>query len=264
MHPIDYLKFALELAVLLIVLREIRALRRHEVLLEDHGTQLQASRPLLTTLYSNADEIMQFAVRFTEEANEIDALGTVSSLTATECRPGETEASDSFQARLANADPLALRYVAANRDFILSGKRLRRILDFRPATGSTKEVFELLANIKFFIRAHEFGAASPVNVQLYHNPDVLRGSGDFHFRCSDRCVVLRVGGHGNAAADAAIAVSDTRVIHEFRSYFDALLESPITRLVTVHDLREIQDALLARQFSRIEELLSVDSRAPHA
>lgn len=264
MAPIDYLKFALELAVLLIVLREIRALRRHESLLADHGTQLKSSRPLFTTLYSDADEIMEFAVRFTEEAKEIDGLGTITSLTATECRPGETESSDSFQARLANADPLALRYVAANRDFILSGKHLRRILDFRPATGSQEEVFELLANIKFFLRAHEFGAASPVNAELFHNPDVLRGSGDFHFRCSDRCVVLRVGGHGNPAANAAIAVSDTRVVEEFRSYFDALIDSPITRLITVRDLRAIQEALLDRQFSKIDDLLSVNSRAPHA
>jgi hypothetical protein len=142
----DYIKYTLEVVVLLLILREIRALRRHEGVLEQHQEELRSSRPLYTTLYTDATEIMEFAVAFTRDAKRIDALGTIASLRDTELRPGESEISSSFKQRLGNADPLSLAYVTANRDFVLSGREYRRIIDFRPATGSSGEVLELLAS----------------------------------------------------------------------------------------------------------------------
>jgi hypothetical protein len=93
-------------------------------------------------------------------------------------------------------------------------------------------------------------------LHLYHNPDVLRGKGDFHFRCSDKCVVLRVGGHGNPAANAAIAITDTRVVTEFAGYFDALVASPLSRPINLADLRNIREMLLADEFEKLESFLS--------
>lgn len=237
----EVLKYALELLVLLVIYREVRELRRHGGLLKKHREELLDSRPLFSTLYTGKEEIMKMAIRFTKEARQISALGTIASLANTEIGQDETIAA--FQERSQNVSPLEAEYVSANRDAILSSRHFRRIIDWMPVRGSTASFREVLANVTFFIRALEYQGATALNVELYHNSEILRGEGDFHFRCSDLCVVLRAGGHGNPAANLAISITDTRVVREFERYFCSLIAQPTTRRISLEELRQMRDFL---------------------
>ena len=253
MWPLEILKYSLELVVLSLVYREIRALRRHEGALERHEKQLKHSQPLFSTLSTDRDEIMRLAIQFTKDAERISALGTISSLLNTEMQPGESDSD--FKERLKKTPSLDIDYITANRDFILSGKNFRRIIDWMPAPQSDRSLLEMLANAKFFIRALEYGGTTEIKIELYHNPDILRGRGDFHFRCSDRCVVFRAGGHGNSSANVAISITDTRVVSEFHRYFDSLLSDANTRPISLTTLRQIRDLLENRDLTGLNQLL---------
>jgi hypothetical protein len=253
-HTIEIIGFAIELIVLFLILKEIRALGKHEKALEKHEEHLAAVRPLLSTLYTGSDEIMGLAVAFTKEAKEINALGTISSLVETEMKPGEDE--EAFQERLKTLHPQTVSYVSATREHILGGRRYCRIMDFKPSDVTDDSILEILANVSFFLRLLEFRGGGSMDLNLYHNPDVLKGRGDFHFRCSDRQVVLRVGGHGNDYANAAIAITDTRVVHEYKQYFQSLIHSTVTRHLAYQNLIRLRELLLNRDSKGIESYLA--------
>lgn len=253
-HTLEIIGFAIELIVLFLILREIRALGKHERALEKHEAHLNAVRPLVSTLFTGSDEIMDLAITFTKEAKIISALGTISSLVETEMKPGEDEVT--FQERLKTTHSKTVSYVAATREHILGGRRYCRIMDFKPNDVTEESVLEVLVNVNFFLRLLEFRGVGAVDLNLYHNPDVLKGRGDFHFRCSDRQVVLRVGGHGNEYANAAISITDTRVVNEYQQYFQSLIHSALTRPLAYQHLTRLRELLLSRDIKGVENFLS--------
>jgi hypothetical protein len=251
---LEITKYAVEIFVLLFIIREIRELRRHHKALESHSDQLTSVRPLFTTLYTEGSEIMDLAISSTREAKEIYALGSLASLTQTERKPDEDEVSS--RKRLALASSKAVQYVTVTREHILSGRKYCRIMDLRPKRPRDADsIFEILANVNFFLRLLEFSGSSKVDLYLYHSTEMLRGRGDFHFRCSDRQLIIRVGGHGNTYANAAISITDTRVVHEFKRYYESLLKSHSVARLSYNDLVTVRDLLVHQAPEQFEEFL---------
>ena len=240
-HALELIGLAIEVIVLLAILREVRELKRHHAALQAHEQQLMAARPLMSTLYTGDDEIMDLAIDFTEQASLIYALGTLSSLRETERHAGESVTD--YETRIASVDGRKRSYIASSFNKIVSGCKYRRVFDFAPQNGDQDEISEALANVNFFLRAFDTPRTRAIDLELYHNAETMKGRGDFHFRVSERQLVLRVGGHGNGYANAAILINDTRVIDEFRRYFDSILVAPTTRHVRYEDLETLRELL---------------------
>jgi len=255
---LDFLKYPIEFLVLLLIFREIRALRKHGRALEQHEKHLEQVRPLYSNLHVGSDEIMNLAIASIREAKELFALGTLNSLTETEMRPDESELA--FKERLGKINAKVSDYVMATRENILNGHRYCRIMDFRPIDGTDESIFEISANICFFVRLMEFAGSSQINLEVYHNPEILKGRGDFHFRCSDRRVVLRAGGQGNTYANAAISITDTRVVNEFKNYYDSLIHDRMTKRLELHQLVHLRQLLVDRKIQAIDSYISSMAR----
>jgi hypothetical protein len=258
-HALELIALTIELIVLFAILREVRELKRHQAALRSHEQQLAAARPLMSTLYTGDDEIMDLAVEFTEQASAIYAMGTLSSLVEIERHANET--IDEYDSRMASVDGRKRTYIAATLNKILSGCTYRRVMDFAPQSGNEADVVEALANVNFFLRAFDTPRTQAIDLELYHNAETIKGRGDFHFRCSDRQLVLRVGGHGNGYANAAILINDTRVIEEFRRYFDSIVVGPATRHVSYKDLEALRSLLQEGDVLGAKEMLELGDRA---
>ena len=264
-HALELIALTIELIVLFAILREVRELKRHQAALRSHEQQLAAARPLMSTLYTGDDEIMDLAVEFTEQASAIYAMGTLSSLVEIERRANET--IEEYDSRIASVDGRKRTYIAATLNKILSGCTYRRIMDFAPQSGDEADVAEALANVNFFLRAFDTPRTQAIDLELYHNAETIKGRGDFHFRCSDRQLVLRVGGHGNGYANAAILINDTRVIEEFRRYFDSIVVGSATRRVSYKDLEALRSLLQEGDVEGAKRMLELGDRArtpPHS
>jgi hypothetical protein len=258
-NPYETIKFLFELAVLGLIFREIREMKKHRKALARHEEHLDAVRPLYSTLYTSSEEIMNLAVTFTKEAKEVYALGSIESLLETERQPNETQSD--LRNRHAKCSPQKLAYVKMITDRVLAGAKYCRVMDFKPIEGDDESRLEILANVNFFIRLLEFQGSASVNLELYHNAEILRSRGDFHFRCSDRQVVLRVGGHGNQQANAAISITDTKVVHEFQQYYQSLVHSPLSRRLDLQQLTEIREILIGGTIDQVSEYLAQPAEA---
>ena len=235
------------------ILTEIRELQNIQTALKKHEEQLDAVRPIYSTFYTTPEEIMELSISFTEEAKEIYALGTIGSLLDTEIRPNEKQAD--FEQRKRNASPEAKRFVAATESSILTGCEYHRVMDFRPIDASEDARLEILANVNFFRRILNASGTHDLHLELYHSPDIVRGRGDYHFRCNDQRVDLRIGGHGTKA-DAAISITDARVVQQYKQYYLSLLEFESTRLITLDDLIILNDLLVVGNLKGVEDHLS--------
>lgn len=232
-----------ELIVLALILLELRALSRHGKVVEsemhaikDVTELLQKVRPLYSTLYIDKEEIMDLSIRFIDEANEVYAMGSISNLIETELKDGET--GEVFNRRKQTINPKTLRHVEATRNLIQRGARYLRIMDCIPLQ-TEESIREISSNIAFFRRLME-GGDGP---QVFHNSEILKGPGDFHFKCSDKRVVIRAGGHRNTYANVAIDITDANVVDQFRRYYNSLIASPRTVKLGLEDLRAIETYL---------------------
>jgi len=84
------------------------------------------------------------------------------------------------------------------------------------------------------------------------------GRSDYHFRCNDLRVDLRIGGHGNES-DSAISITDARVVQQYRQYYQSLLTSDSTRRMTLEDVIAIYDLLVESDFDGLAEYLTAKS-----
>jgi hypothetical protein len=250
-HAIGPYAFIIEIVVLYLIVREIRALRQHESRLDEHSRQLEAATPLITSFRTGPDEIMNLAVSFVREAKEIRSLGTVNSALVTERRSTDTD--ETYTERLHAADPRTIDYIQATLKHIMDGKRYTRILDV--SVDDPEEIDELLCNIRFFKRMMEIHPAARENFRVFHNPIIFKGEGDFHFRCSDIQVVIRVGASDNPNANAAISITDTRVVQAFSNYYDGLTRAVGTRELTYADLIALEQQLSARNLQSVNDIL---------
>jgi CTP:molybdopterin cytidylyltransferase MocA len=216
----------------------------------------------MSTLYTDEAEIMDVAISFTEQADMIYALGTIATLT--EMERSATESIADHERRLASVDARKRAYVSATLNRILGGCKYRRVMDLLPEAGDENERLEIVANIRFFLRAFDTPRTKAIDLELYHNQDTMKGRGDFHFRCSNRQLVLRVGGHGNGYANAAIQINDTRVIDEFRRYFDSIVASPNSRRVSYEDLAQLVTLLDRRDIEGAKKFLEFGTLSPSA
>jgi hypothetical protein len=250
----EVVRFLIELIVLALIYYEIRSLRKHERTLREHEEQLTAVRPLYSTLYNDSDQVRDLSISFVREAKEIYAIGSISNLLKTEKNPHETD--QQYRERVATVDPKTIEHITSTRDFILSGKKYRRIMDFNPTDSSSEAFHEILCNVTFFRRIMELDI-NKIDLQLFHNPEILKGPGDFHFKCSDRQVVFRAGGHGNEYTNIAISITDTRVLHEYQNYYQSLIRSESTRRLDQQHLEQLEELLSTRDVHAVRNYLSV-------
>jgi len=253
-YVLELLVLVAELVALIFIVRELRELRRHTTALARHESELRKARPLLSTLYTDGDDILELAVAFTRDARQIRALGTITALAETELRPGEREAE--WQGRFESVSALRKQYVAATGAFIDSGKPYYRVMNFSPgARADRASVWELWANVRFFLRAMEANAGSATCLHLIHDPDLVRGGEDFHYRVSDSAVVIRVGGPARADSNAAILIRDERVVATFEAAHDAMVSRPRCREIHLDLLRSIESCLSKRDLEALRGLL---------
>lgn len=248
MHLVlEALKYLFELAVFAIILVEIRKLRRHEDALKKHSEALAARRPLFTTLVTDEKEILSLAVSFTKDAHEIYALGSIRSLVVP--TDGTSRGSEAL-------DKGAEQYIIATRDFIQAGYPYYRIINFLPEDSGSHYKEELIANLNFFIPMLELSASTqPVKLCLCHNSDALKMSGDFHFRCSEHEVIIRVGNRDIPEANAAIVITDQPVVSRFQNYYKAIVSTKQTKKLSFEELKVIRQALIVGDVVALGRLL---------
>ena len=258
-HIEHIITYGIELVVLLFILKELRELKRHSNALDRHESKLDQVRPLLSTLYTDSDEILQLAIKFTSSARKIQAVGTISVLAQTEMRVGESE--EQWQKRINEVSPLRRQYATTTHDFILSGRSYCRVMNFSPSAVSDPELLlELKANVNFFLRAMQDIGTKTIDIRLFHNPTLDVGREDFHYRVSDSMVIIRVGGPTKESTNAAIAISDTKVVATFAAAHEALQTAPLCREITLPMLKSIDEYLTIRDFQGLENLLDEEDR----
>ena len=250
----EIIKFAIELIVLVIILREIIELKRHRTSLEKHSLTLDKVRPLFTTLYTDGDDILKLATDFTKQANVCYAFGSLESLIDTERRKNETQFN--FEERMKTISKYKIDYVNETENFILSGKNYYRIMDFSPRNQAHDDMVIQL-NISYFIRLSEFSGTRQINLNIYHNTEIPIISGDFHFRCSDSQVIIRAGGHGNKYTNNAIVITDTRVVQEYQRYYQSVIDSIKTRKLNYDDLVQLRKLYSEGDYQSVKKFLQV-------
>ena len=258
----DFVQLALliiEPIVLAIVFAEVVYIRKHSKRLEmhavqlaahadqltKHAVQLESIRPFISNLYSDKKEILQLAIDFVKEAGKEKAgkilvSGTISILSKTEIEPGEEPKA--FLARKSQVDSLRLQYVEETETFIKTKKEYKRIMSLIPESNSHEDAWEVLANVQFF--RDILTKNSGLNFHLYHYAEIPSSKEDFHFRCSNTTVNIRVGGLSRQEAyAAAIQITDARVVSKFTEYYNDLLkdkkqckEVDVNKLALIHSL----------------------------
>lgn len=196
------------LIVLFLTKKDVSYLRKHQSQLSKHEELLRKVRPLYSTLMTDGKDIMRLAIKSTQEANELYNIGNISSLVFTEKKHDENE--EDFKIREAKAKEETKNYIRAITDLILKGKKYQRILNFLP-NKNNDNLDEIYANVSFFFSLMNVNSYTK-DLQLYHNHEILNEKGDYHFRCSDKEVIIRIGGHGNTSTNAAIIIKDTNVM----------------------------------------------------
>jgi hypothetical protein len=195
---------------------------------------LKESRPLISNLFTDGEEIMELAIKFIKDAKEIRALGTISTI---------------IQKKGKN-----LLYIQSTLGHITEGNYYSRIIDFDPKNKSNEEIKEIKQNVKFFKSLYTLGGKN-VDLHLYHNPSILSQKGAFHFRVSDKNVVIRTGGHGNKYANAAISITENPVIEQFKNYYISFINYPESTELTEENLGEIENLFKSNKFNEISRYL---------
>jgi hypothetical protein len=254
-YIIAILGFGFNIILLILNYGEVKEIRKHQQALKKLEDQLIAVRPLYSTLYTSDDEIMKLAVDFVKHAQEIYSIGTINSLVHTEIKIREKDAD--FKKRYNTVDLITREYIAETYSYILSGRKYFRALNFLPVSNSDDEIQEILANVNFFHRILQSRASSIVELklELFHNPEIPSGPGDFHFRSSDKQVVIRVGGASNKHVNSAIVITDTKVISQFQTYFLSFLNNEISRKIGADELVYLQKLLIQKEIEEISDYL---------
>lgn len=248
---LEYFRIIIELTVLVFIYRELVALRKHDKKIDDsaqlllkeidelknhqkllveHTSLLNKSRPVVSNLYTDENEIMELAIQFLKEATECYYLGSFESLAISK----STEIDESeltIQKR---------KYIKETEDYILNSKKYVRIINFEPSFTNNYDLV-LEQNIVFFLKLFNFDSSREINLELYHNNQIPSFSGDFHFRCSEKQLIIRTGGHKNKFTNSALLINDTRVIHEYQQYILSLISSPNTITIGLAELTIMSD-----------------------
>ena len=251
---VEIIKYTIELVVLVIILREIIELKKHRISLEEHRLTLAKVRQLITTFYTDDDDILQLAIDFTKKANVCYAFGSLESLIDTEIRNNETQLN--FEERIKTVSKYKIGYVSETANFILSGKNYYRIMDFSPPNQAADDMI-IKTNISFFIRLSEFSGTRQIELNIYHNPEMPIISGDFHFRCSDSQVIIRAGGHRNKSTNNAIVITDTEVVQEYQHYFQSVIDSVKTKKLNHDDLLQLRELYSEGNYQDVKRFLQI-------
>lgn len=253
-HIADILKYSVELIMFLIILFEIRELKKHSRALHKHEIKLESVRPLITTLYTDTNDILSLAVQFTNDANILKAVGTIGILAFTEVKPGisNSEYKDTLEKIL----PIKLEYIRKTVDFIQSGKHYYRVMNLLPISKNEEEVWELWANIRFFLKIMESAVFRTIDLHLYHHPGLLTGQEDFHYRCSDKSVIIRAGGNLHTSANSAISITDSKVVERYTYAYDKLLETKYCKELNLDTMQRLDKLYATKDFQKIKILLS--------
>ena len=263
---VTLLGVAVTLVMFGVIVFEMRAMKRTQKLIQknteitgENRAALEGAMSIMkkfqlvtSQVLTDAEDIMTLAVKSTEKAEKLYALGTISSLALTERLPGETQ--EDHELRRAGGEKLKVDYVKATRDLILRRQPYRRIMSLLPRDATREACLEVLANVRFFKRIMEEDLGD-LDLIIYHSPAVGGGKGDFHFRCTQDEVILRVGGHGNPFVNAAIRIVNPGVTHQFRQYFESLVQSPNTRALNVGMLSQVEKLLLEDKTRELARLL---------
>lgn len=175
-------------------------------------------RPLYSTVFFDKDAIKQSAVDFLNESNEVYTLGTIGLLTKE------------------SSDP----YVLSTKQYFSSGnKKYLRIANFIPQLSSDEEFEEIKENVSFFLGILKSKSSQ---LELYHNPNLAKGLNDFHFRCSDSKVVIRLGGQ-MTNNKSAIEITDSDLRQNFLIYYHLLKSSLDTKRLEAKHLEKLESLL---------------------
>jgi hypothetical protein len=228
-----------------LLLKEIEELKTHQSSLTEHAALLSKSRPVITSLYTDETEIMDLAIHFLDEATECFYLGSFESLTV----------ENSQEIEMDHSDLKKKEYITKTQDYILSGKKYVRIINFEPSQENNYNSV-LAHNIQFFQNLLNFESSRDIKLELYHNNQIPTFSGDFHFRCSNKQLIIRSGGHKNKFTNNAILINDTRVIHEYQQYISSIVESKNSIKIGVNELKQMSENISKNRIDKIRDVLA--------
>lgn len=252
-HWPEIVKYTIEFVIFFIILKEINELKKHAHTLEKHETKLDAVRPLISTLYTETNEILELAVQFTKDAKVLRAIGTIGTLSETEKKPVMDH--DLWVQQLASVAQVKREYIATTLDFIQSGRAYIRVMNLLPQSQEEDHIWELWANVKFFARAMEDAGARNININIYHHPGLVTGKEDFHYRSSDKAVIIRVGGTAHKSANSAIAITDSRVVERFSAAHASIIEDSKCVELTLDNLHALDKYFSVKDFDSVYSML---------
>jgi hypothetical protein len=253
-HFTDALKYSIELVMFIIIFREIRELKKHSKALERHEDKLESVRPLFTNLYTDSKDILNLAIQFTQDANELKAIGTLSILSITETHPSKSEEDTAVAIKELPAEKI--NYVNSTLDYIQSGRAYYRVMNLLPISKNEADIWELWANIKFFKRIFETQKTKPINLHLFHHPTLISSQEDFHYRCSDKAVIIRAGGNFNPSSNSAISITDSRVVEKYKSAYDDLIKTNKCKNLDLEILQKLDKYYSRKDFQNVKLILS--------
>lgn len=250
---VEYVAPVFEVVIIVLIFVELVELEKNRSSLEQHSQALDKSRPLYPTLYTNGAEILNLAVDFIRNSNVCYAFGTIESLLITE-RGCEEDTSD-YQNRTEEMVTYEIDYIKETENFILSGKEYYRIMNFLPSTHEQDNLI-VLSNIRYFKRLFEFKGSRKLALNIYHNPEIPIIAGDFHFRCSDSQVIIRAGGHRNTYTNNAIVITDSRVVKEYKLYYNSVIDSDKTKMIDLSILTKLEKCYESDKKNKINQIIN--------
>lgn len=234
--------------------KDIRELRRHQMMLQEHGKKLESVRPILSTLFTETIDIRKHAIEMVEEAQYVYGIGTIRVLAKIEKKPNEDLLM--YENRTKDIEEEIKKYVQSNSNSILKGKEHFRVLNFLPEDNSEDMKWEIISNIHFFKRHFEFSGTTKINLRLFHNETISNFRGPQHFRCTDKKIILRIGSHINLRANAALVITDKRVVEEYQTFFHSLIALPQTKEINLQNLEIIYSLLINGKIIELRTYLS--------
>jgi len=248
---VEVIKYSIEVVVVVAIFREIRKL-------DSHGKQLEKTRQefgkiVVSALYTTTEEIMKLGVDFTKQAAEIYSLGSLRSLLDTERRLGEDQ--EGYESRKTQIDPQKSEYIKAIEDHVREGKPYVRVMDLLPEDSQKDTLNEIYVNLDFFRRLLGRPGVKSKDVRVYHNRQIARRNGDFHFRVSDKMLVIRAGGHGTRRVNAALVIDEASAVNTFRQYFASVIESASTIPISPTMIDELCEAARLGETARMRSML---------
>lgn len=267
----EVLKYIIEIIVFIVILKEIKELKVHSLSLEKAihsqeetiealqkhesilGKHEESIRPIQSTLYTTTDDILKLAVDFTRNAETLKAVGTIGILSDTEMKPG-CEIED-WKTTVDSILPVKRMYVEETLNYINSGGQYYRVMNLLPLTTEEESIWETWANIRFFKRAMQESGVRRINLNLFHHPGIVSWKEDFHYRCSDKAVIIRVGGSIHPDANAAISITDTRVVEKFSAAYEKIISDDQSLRLDLNLLNELDHFYSVKDFQSIKRIL---------